>query len=1050
MLVALVILLVPVVVEAEQRVDCVPDDPTVIHEVPREEPSISLTGTPGSLDFARSLNDVGNTALERGDLGSAAIYHRRALAIRQKLAPRSLVLAETLNALGNLALERGELDAAKGYMDRSLRIRAAVAPGSRDVALSLMSLGTVARRRGDIVREEAYFQRALAIGDALTPIDLADILDGLGVACAQRNCTQGARDYFHRSLAIRRQLQPDSLGLANTLGFLGRAASNQGDLDEAERDFAESFELRRRLAPGSIVLAASLTDLGVLARTRGNLAQAERCLRQGLQIRERLAPHGSGVADSLHNLGIVLWLRDDLDGAQDYFDKTLRLRRKLVPGSPMLAQSLIWQGLLYVRRGKVTQAQANFLQALELLEKDLSSDSLAVASVLSNLGNLARIRDELALSQEYYRRALAIQSQQAPDSPAEANTLQVLGGLSRQHGDFSEAESYYRRALAIQERKVPDSSAHAGGLFAFASLLRQEKKREDAARTYAEAVDVLERQTDSLGGTPEDRSVFRARFENSYRDYVDLLVGMGHADLALHVLERARARALLEMLSVARVSVRGGRDSALDRLKRSLEEEIGARSSYRIRLLDGSHTGSQLSELDKELSDLQARYRETEDQLALQDPAYAALTRPRILTSREVQELLDENTLLLEYSLGPGVGHVWAVTHTTLTVYRLPGRETIERAARRVRGLLTARSRMPMETEAQRTRRLALADAQFPSAARELSRLVLGPVAQLSGSRRIVIVADGALQYVPFVALPALPVQTGGGGGDDPLVMQHEIVSLPSASVLAELRRESLERVPPAKAVAVLADPVFDIRDERIKQEGLGEVASELERSAGAPLERHLSASLRGPVTSTDRATDDHLDRLPWTRLEAAQILKGVPQGASLRALDFAASRATALSPLLAQYRIVHFATHAVSDGEHLERSGLVLSLFDEHGRPQNGFVGLQEIYGLNLPADLVVLSACDTSLGREVDGEGLMGLVRGFMYAGATRVMASLWSVDDEGTAQLMADFYKSLEEGSLGPAASLRAAQMEIRKQPRWRSPYYWAGFQIEGEWR
>ncbi len=153
---------------------------------------------------------------------------------------------------------------------------------------------------------------------------------------------------------------------------------------------------------------------------------------------------------------------------------------------------------------------------------------------------------------------------------------------------------------------------------------------------------------------------------------------------------------------------------------------------------------------------------------------------------------------------------------------------------------------------------------------------------------------------------------------------------------------------------------------------------------------------------------------------------------------------------MLSQYRIVHFATHAISDSERPERSGLVLSLFDRNGQPQNGFLSLGEIYGLTLPADLVVLSACDTGLGREVSGEGLIGLVRGFMYAGATRVVASLWSVDDEVTAQLMAHFYKSLEQDGLSPAAALRAAQIEVRKQARWRSPYYWAGFQIEGEWR
>jgi CHAT domain-containing protein/tetratricopeptide (TPR) repeat protein len=1045
--VALSILLALPVAEAEQAAGCIQDDPALIQQAGGAEPASTLAGASDGLDVARSLNDVGDAALARSELVKAEAYHRRALAIRQKLAPHSLIVAESLNALGNVALERGDLATARAYLERSLRIRKALAPGSRDFALSLMGLGNLARRRGEVVRQEAYFSQALEVGDALTPTDRADVLDGLGTACNQRPCSQQPQDYLQRALQIRQQWQPDSLAMAGTLSYLGRSANNQGDLQQAEQDFSTALELRRRLAPGSLALAASLSDLGVLARTRGNLAAAELCLRQALQIRRRLAPHGLAVADSLHNLGIVLWLRDDLDGARDYFEQTLQLRRRLAPGSPPLAQSLIWQGLLCMRRDELAASQMYFTQALELLEKDLSPDSLAVAAVLSNLGGVARARGELALAQEYYRKALGIQEREAQDSSAEANSLQSLAGLVRQQGDLAGAESYYRRALVIQEQKVPDSSAHAGGLFALASLLRQEHKREDAERLYAQGVDVLERQTASLGGTPEERSVFRARYENNYKDYVDLLVALGRSEMALRVLERARAWALMEMLARAQVSVHGSADRGLDRTKHSLEEEIGARSSYLIRLLDGMHTEAQLSELDRRLSELQDRYRETEAQIQLQNPAYAALTHPQTLTGQQVQDLLDDETLLLEYSLGPGASHVWAVTRTTLAVYGLPSRNIIEQAASRVRELMTARGRRPKESAAHQRKRLMLADAQYPAAARELSRLVLGPVAGLLENRRIVIVSDGALQYLPFAALPA-----PSGNADTPLVMEHEVTNLPSASVLAELRRQALARVAPPKAVVVLADPVFDSRDERIGSSAGTDAAAELTDSAAALWEQSLSSGPRHLTSqpNADRAAPVYLNRLLWTRLEAAEILKVTPAGEGLQALDFEASRATALSPQLSQYRIVHFATHAVSDSEHPERSGLVLSLFDQHGHPQNGFLGLEQIYSLNLPADLVVLSACETGLGREIGGEGLVGLVRGFMYAGATRVMASLWSVDDEVTALLMARFYKSLEQDGLSPAAALRAAQIEVRKDSRWSSPYYWAGFQIEGEWR
>ena len=1046
---AWLILLLPLSAQAGPASNCLQPDPVPAQQLPPAPTAAN------SLNGARELTDRGNAALERGDLETAESYLRKAFVIRQRLAPGSLSVAESLNALGDVAMDRGDLATAKVDLERSLNLRTRLAPGSREVALSLISLGNLARRRGEIARQQAWFEQAQQLGAALTPIDQANILDGLGNACSQRACTHKPQDYFNQALQLRQQYQPDSLGLADTLSFLGRSANLQGDLAEAERDFTRALELRRRLAPGSLGVAMSLNDLGVTARTRGNLAEAELCLRAGLEIRQRLVPHGLGVADSLHNLGILFWLRDDLAAASSYLEQTLRIRRQLVPVSPSLAQSLIWQGLLDQRRGDLAEAESYFGQALDMLRNNFSSDSVAVASVLVNLGNVARIRGERAESEDDYRRALAIQAREAPGSPAEANSLQSLAILVRQRGQLAEAERYFRQALAIQERQIPNNSAHAGTLFGLASLLRQEHQPDEAERTYAQAIDVLEQQTISLGGTPEDRSVFRARFENNYKDYVDFLIGRKQPDMALRVLERERAWALLEMLDRARVSPGAGHDTELEHQKRSLEAEIGAKSSYRIGLLDGGGTEAQLSELDRQLGQLQDRYRETVEQIQLQSPAYTALAHPTTLTGQQVQELLDDDTLLLEYSLGSNVSYVWAVTRTSLAVYRLPPRPVIEQAVSKLRSQLTARSLQVKETDDQRGRRLSGADAQYSPAARELSRLVLGPVSDLLTRERVVIVSDGALQYVPFAALPAPP---GPAERDDPaseaapLVLEHEITNLPSASVLAELRREAQVRVAPPKSVAVLADPVFDAQDERITHPETADVLSELATDAAESMQSDRPRGLqRAPrVPGLESPPDMVLDRLLWTRVEAAQIMKVTPAGTGLLAQDFAANLTTALSPALAQYRIVHFATHAVSDSEHPERSGLVLSLYDHRGQPENGFLSLQQIYGLNLPADLVVLSACETALGRDIGGEGVVGLVRGFMYAGATRVIASLWSVDDEVTANLMAHFYRGMEQQKLSPAAALRAAQMAVRKDKKWRPPYYWAGFQLQGEWR
>jgi CHAT domain-containing protein len=242
-----------------------------------------------------------------------------------------------------------------------------------------------------------------------------------------------------------------------------------------------------------------------------------------------------------------------------------------------------------------------------------------------------------------------------------------------------------------------------------------------------------------------------------------------------------------------------------------------------------------------------------------------------------------------------------------------------------------------------------------------------------------------------------------------------------------------------------LADPVFDPKDERLREQP-GQQPS-------------LSTSLPQRGSDLTRSADDlgltrngrlYLNRLLYTRNEADAVMAVTPPGKGLLAVDFEASRAVAISPALAKYRIVHFATHGIFNNKHPELSGLVLSLVDKQGKPQDGFLKLQDIYNMRLPVDLVVLSGCETGLGEQVNGEGLINLTRGFMYAGATRVVASLWNVSDIATASLMADFYKAMERDGMRPAAALRTAQTQMWKQKQWSSPYYWAAFQIQGEWQ
>jgi len=348
------------------------------------------------------------------------------------------------------------------------------------------------------------------------------------------------------------------------------------------------------------------------------------------------------------------------------------------------------------------------------------------------------------------------------------------------------------------------------------------------------------------------------------------------------------------------------------------------------------------------------------------------------------------------------------------------------------------------ETPEERRARVAKTEAAYPEAARALSQMILGPVAGSLENRRLLIVADGALQYVPFAALPR-----PGAAAFEPLTITNQVVSLPSASTLAVVRREVATHKPAPKTITVLADPVFDANDERVKAA----------LAVNRPTSRTSNATRRTTVTENEiqRSAGEsgwegealNMARLPFTRKEAEGVASLVPAALRKEQLDFDASRANATGGALSQYRIVHFATHGFLNSRHPELSGIVLSLVDGSGHNQDGFLRAHEIYNLQIPAELVVLSGCRTGLGKEIRGEGLVGLTSAFMHAGAARVVVSLWDVHDEATAELMQRFYaRLLGPEKLPPAAALRAAQVSMINDKHWSAPYYWAGFILQGE--
>lgn len=830
------------------------------------------------------------------------------------------------------------------------------------------------------------------------------------------------------------------------------------------REAAEKFEdvlPKWRTMKDSRWEATTVHNLGIVYFYLNEYEKAgENWWQASILWRELNYRHGEGGAFT--GLGYVSRILSQTEKAREYFAQALIINRE--------TQDKHGEVQVLSNLGDVLKDLNRYAEALEHCSQALIisrqiNDRGAEASALDNLGLIYRRLNQPDKAEASFKQSLATW-RATNHRYGEANTLHNLGRFYHSIGDNEKAIDFYHQALASR-RAIKNRSGEAETLAQLARLKRDRNNLGEARQLIESAVEVVESLRAQI--TNQNlRAAYFASVQEYFEFYIATLMRL-HAQrqdenftaLALQASERARARSLLELLTEAHTDIRRGADLQLLARERALQQQLNKKAAEQTRLLSGKHTAEQAAAASKELDALTIEYNQTEAQIRQSSPRYAALTQPQPLGLREIQaEVLDPETLLLEYALGEERSYVWAVTPDSISSYELPKQSEIEAAARSFYKLLTRRNKsgdaVAGETQVQSSARLAkeragidAADAELPKAALQLSEMILSPVAAQLGTKRVVVVADGALQYVPFAALPE-PLVDGSNSGQ-PLIVKHEVVSLPSASTLAVLRREVRGRQSAPGTVAVLADPVFSKEDVRVdkalsrtdkKRSDLGNEDS----LAAAPSSTEVVRVLR----DANLVRVGTIPRLTSTRREANSILSFAPANQGIKRLDFEANRATATSGDLARYRIVHFATHGVLDSEHPELSGIVLSLVNERGQPIDGFLRLHEIYNLHLPAELVVLSACQTGLGKEIKGEGLIGLTRGFMYAGAKGVAASLWKVEDAATRELMERFYRHLLKENLRPAAALRAAQIEMLNQKRWREPYHWAAFVLQGEWR
>ena len=634
------------------------------------------------------------------------------------------------------------------------------------------------------------------------------------------------------------------------------------------------------------------------------------------------------------------------------------------------AENKIGLGIIHHALGENDQALQNLSEAVASFRAEPMPRLEAIA--LRTIGVVYGAQGDTQRALASFHRALAL----LHDTKDQRWAAYILNYIGRSYEDLNQPERagrYYQQALVLAQRSSdPDSETLS--YYNLAHFERGRGNLEQARRHIETAIKTAENVRTKVS-SQDLRSTYFATVRDSYDLYIDVLMLQHKRDptagfdaAAFAVSERARARSLLELLRESQANARNAIDSL-----------------------------------------------------------------PQPLTLKETQaRILNDETSLLEFALGNERSYAWLVTKNNFWCFTLPGRAEIEKSARSLYQVFVDHQLVNGESTPARAQREAKAAAALPKEIASLSKILLDPLAGKLTTKRLLVVPDGALQYIPFQVLL-------DPDSREPLIKRHEIVNQPSASTLALVLSEIGTRKTAAHLIAVLADPVFELNDSRVKREAMSKLDQPAEMLA-------VRRALRDVGVTPDGL---HIPRLLASGREADEIMALVPARSSLKAVGFAATRDRIFSTDLASYRIVHIATHGIINNERPEESGIVLSLIDQQGRSQDGFLRLRDIYTLKLPCDLVVLSACSTALGKDIRGEGLMSVTRGFMYAGAAGVVASLWKVDDEATAELMKHFYAALFNKGLPPAAALRDAQLELAQNARWQSPYYWAGFVIQGQY-
>ncbi len=857
---------------------------------------------------------------------------------------------------------------------------------------------------------------------------------------------------------------PSALGEINSA--LGDIAYSHNEIQSSVESYLmayEAFVLAHDLHSQAEVLLSLAYSYLSLSDYKLGLKKAEESYKVAQEINDVRAQTLARVA-----IGQMKFRVDSNREALDYFIQAESVFPKDVD---LLERAILYNGIasIYQAYGTWPLSQTYRLKAFELYEKE--GNSYAQLATLPSLGKASYRSGDKAAALIYFNKGLDL-AEHLHDKLFPYVIFDELGEMYLLENDFDKAEAYLIRAskglnqagfrrssiktetklgkLNLLKGKLQTARRHFENVLKFSRELRIRFSESDALYGLALVEDTENHPTSSLTDLSDSLRIteslygeiankkLQTSFLHSISDQYSLLIRLlvkdrtesNGAITGLLASERSRARTMLESLISSDANFTADADPTIVQKETDLRGSLNAKSDTLTDLLSRNVEKTDTEKIGNEITDLENQLEEIKAELKQKSPIYSAIKDPEPFDVTGFQaNVLDDKSTLIEFSMGKEESYLWVVDTTAVDAYVLPSRDAIEERVERLRAILKSREIRPGESTEEYQKRITDGEAEYRVEAHALSDEILGQAADKIAGKRLIVVSDGKLQYFPLGSLPMPNAES-----DDPILLTQEVVYEPSASALKLIKTIGASKTEPKKDLLVFADPVFSKDDDRLT--GLDTTKTD------------LASAFLGLFRSGESI--DKLPRLPASNEEAQAISNVVGASRSSVRSGFDANRDAVLNSDITDYKILHFATHGLMNETRPELSGILLSLFGRDGtKNDGGFIRLQDVYGMNLNADLVVLSACDTGVGKEVKGEGLMSLNNAFLQAGAKSVVSSLWKVDDDATKELMTGFYEGLANDNLTTSAALRQAQIKMYNDPRFHSPFYWASFTVEGDY-